>query len=203
MKSAGGSRALWVILAAAVVIGLLLLLPTVITTSDPIAVGPDIVPETAAAAADEAPEGFVSGTGGFSMGPGALFSLAWRLGLVAVVVALAVVGLRWWGRKTSGPTSTTGFLRVIDTLPISNDRTLHLVALGSRVITIGATQQQISFLNELTPDECEDVLAKNAETAPASFSGFAEELVRTLRRDQPRERSGPDGLNAVIGEDRP
>lgn len=202
MKSSGNSRLLWVILAASVVIGLLFLLPTILSSSNPITAGPDIVPETLADPADETPASLTTGTGRFSMGPGDLFSLAWRLGLVAIIVALAVIGLRWWGRKTSGPSSTTGFLRVVDTLAISNDRTLHLVALGNRVITIGATQQQISFLNELTSDESEDVLARADETAPSSFAGFADELMRSLRREQPRETPGHDVTNTIIGEDR-
>lgn len=203
MKKQGGSRALWVILAGAIVIGLLLLLPALLASSDPLAAGPDIVPVTDPEPAGEESTGdLTTNVGGFSMGPSELFSLAWRLGLVGIIVALAVVGLRWWARRSSGPRSTTGFLRVVDTLAINNDRTLHLVALGERVITIGATQQQITFLNELTSEESEKVLAQIDESTPASFSGFADELMKSLRRERPRDSSGLDSSNTVIGEDR-
>src|SRR5689334_10630063 len=47
-------------------------------------------------------------TSGFSLGGGQLVSLAWRLALVVVIIAASIAGLRWWGRKTQGPKSTTG-----------------------------------------------------------------------------------------------
>ena len=122
---------------------------------------------------------------GFSLSAGGTVSLVWRLGLVALVIAGAVVGLRWWGRKAMAPRSTTGFIRVVDTLAISNGRTIHLVALGVRVIVVGATPQQLAYLNELTSDESGDVLARLARNDEATnISGFAAELFQSLRREQ-------------------
>ena len=102
---------------------------------------------TTAATADTTDEG-----GGFSLGGGQAASLILRLGLVALIIAGSIVGLRWWGKRTAGPRSTSGFLRVVDTLAISNGRSIHLVALGDRVIAVGATAQQLSLLNELSDD---------------------------------------------------
>ena len=121
--------------------------------------------------------------------------LAWRLALVALVIAGAVVGLRWWGRKAMSPRSTTGFVRIVDTLAISNGRTIHLVALGNRVIVVGATAQQLAYLNELTGEESDDVLARlarNDETT--NISGFAAEPFQSLRKEN---RGG--GSAASIG----
>ncbi len=119
---------------------------------------------------------------GFSLGGGELISLAWRLGLVIIIIAASIVGLRWWGRKAAGPRSTTGFLRVIDTLAISNGRTIHLVALGDRVIAVGATPQQLTLLNELSEDEAVRVLAQSANTSDQPLSQFAAELFQSMRR---------------------
>ncbi|MDZ7729043.1 MAG: flagellar biosynthetic protein FliO [Dehalococcoidia bacterium] len=58
--------------------------------------------------------------------------------------------MRWWAGKSTGPRSSTGFLRVVDTLSVGNGRTIHLVALGERIIVVGATQQSLSYLNELS-----------------------------------------------------
>ena len=145
-----------------------------------------------------------SGGSGFSLGGGQLVSLAWRLALVAVIIAVSIVGLRWWARKTSGPRSTTGFLKVIDTLAISNGRTIHLVALGDRVIAIGATAQQLSFLNELSDDEATKVLSALPQAGDQQpLAAFAAELFQSMRRTTTAGRiPPPDRHEAVIGDER-
>lgn len=136
--------------------------------------------------------------GGFSLGGGELVSLAWRLALVVVIIGVSVAGLRWWGKKTSGPKSTTGFLRVIDTLAISNGRTIHLVALGDRVIAVGATAQQLSLLNELTEDEAARVLEDAARPDDQPISQFAAQLFESMRRTTGR---GATRSETVIGQE--
>mgnify|MGYP000039710218 CR=1 FL=1 len=133
--------------------------------------------------------------GGFSLGGGQIISLAWRLGLVALIIGVSIVGLRWWGKKAAGPRSVTGFLRVIDTLSISNGRTMHLVALGDRVIAIGATAQQLTMLNELTEDEARQVLADAPTSGDQPVIAFASELFQSMRRGH---RQAPGDGPAVI-----
>lgn len=136
---------------------------------------------------------------GFSLGGGELVSLAWRLGLVIVIIAVSIVGLRWWGRRAAGPRSTTGFLRVVDTLAISNGRTIHLVALGDRVIAVGATPQQLTLLNELSEDEALRVLADSSTASDQPLSQFAAELFQSMRRGS--QRTMGHRSEAVIGLD--
>lgn len=130
---------------------------------------------------------------GFSIGGGQAVSLAWRLGLVAIIIAVSIAGLRWWGRKTSGPRSTTGFIKVVDTLAISNGRTIHLVALGDRVIAIGATAQQLTFLNELNEEESANVLTLTPRTADQPIAAFASELFQSMRGT----RKAPNGMDDI------
>lgn len=139
---------------------------------------------------------------GFSLGLGGMASLAWRLGLVAVVMAGAIIGLRWWARKSGAPSSTTGFLRVLDTLAISNGRTIHLVALGRRVIVIGATAQQMAFLNELTVEEADEVRSRGEAPAEGPLTGFTAELLQSFSRQATRSRAGAPTREALAGEDR-
>ncbi len=134
---------------------------------------------------------------GFSLGGGDLVSLAWRLGLVVVIIAASIAGLRWWGRKTAGPRSVTGFLRVVDTLAISNGRSVHLLAIGDRVIAIGATAQQVTWLSDLTEDESAKVLREAGTTGENSLAGFAAELFQTMRRERAGGR--PDSASVTIG----
>ncbi len=121
-------------------------------------------------------------SGGFSMGGGQLVSLAWRLALVVVIIAVSIVGLRWWGKRTAGPRSTTGFIRVIDTLAIGTGRTIHLVAMGDRVIAIGATAQQLTFLNELREEDAAGILTRTAQAAEQPLANFATELFQSMRQ---------------------
>lgn len=136
--------------------------------------------------------------GGFSLGGGELISLAWRLLLVVIIIAVSIAGLRWWGRKASGPKSSTGFLRVVDTLAISNGRTIHLVALGDRVIAIGATAQQLTLLNELTGPEATTVLDAAARPDEQPISQFATQLFEQMKRTAGRN-STPSRNESVIG----
>jgi len=142
---------------------------------------------TAVATATATPASGVSS--GFSLGGGQAFSLAWRLGLVVIIIAVSIIGLRWWGKKTSGPRSSTGFLRVLDTLAVGNGRTIHLVALGERVIAIGATTQQLSFLSELTGDESSKLLESLAVQPEQPIAAFASELFQSMRGN--RSKSAP------------
>ena len=138
------------------------------------------------------------GGGGFSLGGGQLVSLAWRLLLVVIIIAVSIAGLRWWGRKASGPKSTTGFLRVVDTLAVGNGRTIHLVALGDRVIAIGATAQQLTLLNELTEVEATKVLEDAARPDDQPISVFAAQLFEQMKRTTGRGTATPRN-DTVIG----
>lgn len=145
----------------------------------------------------------VSGeSAGFSLGGGQAFSLAWRLVLVAIIIAVSIVGLRWWGRRTQGPRSTTGFLRVIDTLAISNGRTIHLVALGDRVIAVGATAQQLTYLNELSEAEAARVMAALPKPTDQPFASFAAELFSQMRGAPREEPNAWNRHEVTIGEER-
>jgi flagellar protein FliO/FliZ len=148
---------------------------------------PVIRPESTASqsAVDATPQASAnaqSAGGGFSLGGGQLVSLAWRLALVVIIIAVSIVGLRWWGKRTAGPRSTTGFVRVIDTLAIGTGRTIHLVAMGDRVIAVGATAQQLTFLNELNEEEAAGILRRTAEAADQPLANFASELFQSMRQ---------------------
>lgn len=137
--------------------------------------------------------------GGFSLGGGQIVSLAWRLALVVLIIGVSIVGLRWWGKKTAGPRSVTGFLRIVDTLSISNGRTIHLVAIGDRVIAIGATAQQLTMLNELTEGEARKVLTETPASADQPVIAFASELFQSMRRGN---RQPPIDTPAIITRER-
>jgi len=166
----------------------------VIRTTDS---GDLLLTQEAGTAGSQGPD---SGSEGFSLGGGEIVSLAWRLALVIVIIAASIAGLRWWGKKQAGPKSTTGFLRVVDTLPVGQGRTIHLVALGERVIAVGATAQQLTLLNELTAEEAERVFAEAARPGEQPLGAFAAQLFEQMKRTTSR---GPARTETVIGSDVP
>lgn len=197
-------RLTWIAAIAGVMLCALLFISTFAPSAPSVAESPVLRPAetttlTGNPSTAEEQSGGAGSSSGFSLGGGELVSLAWRLGLVIVIIAVSIVGLRWWGRKAAGPRSTTGFLRVIDTLAISNGRTIHLVALGDRVIAVGATAQQLTLLNELSEDEALRVLADSSTTSDQPLSQFAAELFQSMRRGS--QRSTPHRSDAAIALD--
>lgn len=193
--ASGQRRIIWLVgIAGALLLGIILvsaLAPTGETGYEP---GPDLRPADGGADTREDDQRFPAGanqdqegsageteTQAFSMSPGDLLSLAWRLGLVIVIIALSIVALRWWAQKSAGPRSSTGFLRVVDTLTVGNGRTIHLIALGERIIVVGATQQSLAYLNELSPDETDQVTTDADSGREQPFGGFAAQLMDNLR----------------------
>lgn len=165
-------------------------------TTDPVLRAEPATPEAAESLTGNA-EPEVTGGGGFSFGAGDAASLAWRLALVALIIAVSIAGLRWWSRKASSPSSATGFIRIVDTLGISNGRTIHLLALGERVIVVGATAQQLTFLSELSADEAAQVQAQTGKPADVPLASFAAELFQSMRRAPGRP---PEGERSVVIE---
>ncbi len=133
----------------------------------------------------------------FTLGGGEILSLIWRLALVLGVLGICIFGLRWWSKRAAGPRSTTGYLRIVDTLPIQGGRSVHLVAIGERVIVVGATAQQLSYLAELKDEEASSLLTEREAPDHQSVSAFAAQLFQSLRRDE-RTVSPPN--SQIIGE---
>ena len=196
-------RLIWIVGAGGALILALLLLPALLPSGGD-APG-DIVlrPDEAEPLAGDAPAATGApveddGERGFSLDSGEVWSLIWRLGLVALIVGGAVLGLRWWGRKASSPRSVTGYLRVIDTMALSSGRTLHLVQLGNRVIVVGATAQQLSLLSELSESESAEVLSRSERREESGVAAFADELLKTFRRS---DRTALPQRDIAIGSD--
>jgi flagellar protein FliO/FliZ len=138
---------------------------------------------------------------GFSLDAGEAVSLIWRLVLVAVIIGVAVIGLRWWGKRAASPRSVSGFLRVVDTLAISNGRSIHLVALGDRVIAIGATANQLTLLSELLDEESAQVLDEAAEKQGQTIGNFAIDLFRVMKANAGRGSGNATRSETMIGEE--
>jgi flagellar biogenesis protein FliO len=175
-------RVTWLAIAVGVLLALLLLVATLPRggRSEPsLAVAP---PTAAEAEVDSAAPATEPTAGGFSLGLGDAVSLAWRLGLVALVLGGAVVALRWWGRRLSAPTSQSGLLRIADTLPLGSGRTIHILEAGDRVYVIGATPHHVSLIGEV--DRLHAAEALREGRSRATFPPFSQALQAALGRER-------------------
>jgi flagellar biosynthetic protein FliO len=84
-------------------------------------------------------------------GPGAAMDLVLKLG---AVLALAYVSLAALKRYTSGSVSQRGsLLEVLDSTTLGPNRSVYVVRAGEKRLVLGVTQNQITALAELDPDE--------------------------------------------------
>lgn len=84
------------------------------------------------------------------------FSLAVVLGLVTLLARLSAKRFRG---------STDAPIRVVHRQALSRGAAVSVVSVGSRVLVIGTTEQQVSLLTELDPDELDEFAVDAPELA--------------------------------------
>lgn len=98
---------------------------------------------------------------------------------LAIVVGLLLVLARFGSRRFRGATGAV--VQVVHRQPLSRTSSVAVVAVGSRVLVLGTTEQQVSMLAELDPEEIDlpveelgtegqDVLVLPAELSVAGVS---------------------------------
>lgn len=70
---------------------------------------------------------------------------------LAIVVGLLLVLARFGSRKFRG--ASGAMVHVVHRQPLTRTSSVAVVAVGSRVLVLGTTEQQVSMLAELDPDE--------------------------------------------------
>lgn len=75
---------------------------------------------------------------------------------LAVVVGLLLLLARFGGRRFRGRSGD--LVRVVHRQPLTRTSAVAVVTVGSRVLVLGTTEQHVSILTELDPEELEDVL---------------------------------------------
>lgn len=81
-----------------------------------------------------------------------LGDLAFRLiGSLALVVGLLLLIARVVNRRFKAPTGAA--IQVVHRQPLGRGQGIAVVSVGTRVLVVGTTEQQVSLLAELEPDE--------------------------------------------------
>lgn len=107
------------------------------------------------------------------------------LGFVAVLV-LAYLCTRLVGRQFPLGPGSSGYIQVVDRVPLGQEGALYIVRAGGQLFLLGAAAHSIQLLGTLQEEKLEKSAAQ-----PASVP-FAQ-LLRAARPAQDREKGEKDG----------
>jgi flagellar protein FliO/FliZ len=108
------------------------------------------------------------------------------LGAVVVVIYLVFRLLRRGLRRRL---PQNDLIRLLGTRALTGNRALHVVELGNKVFLVGAAENGISLISEITDQETLDtVRLATSQAPPQTFQGFAQFLQSFLRA--PRKQTG-------------
>ncbi len=151
--------------------------------------------QLAGGGADQAP--LPPGTTGFGV---QLFRSV--LALVGVCVTAWLV-LRWMARRGYGAAGGVRNLRVIERVALDARKSMYIVEAGSRVFLVGASDQSVHTLAELSRDDLAALPPRDGQGASTGTShraaSFASVLARIRRsgpvaRAEPEETAAPGGV---------
>jgi flagellar protein FliO/FliZ len=106
---------------------------------------------------------------------------------LAIVVGLLLLLARFGARRFRGQAGA--LVRVVHRQPLSRTSAVAVVTVGSRVLVLGTTEQQVSILTELEPEEIEGhldlgMLADSADDHDVpTLDTLAERPMRPLLAD--------------------
>jgi len=126
--------------------------------------------------------GLPAGTTGFGV---QLFQSA--MALVGVCVAAWLV-LRWIAQRQYGANGAPRNLRVLERVALDPRKSVFLVEAGSRVFLLGASDQSVNTLAELSR---EDLASLPAREASASGMRFSDVLARIRRTGEAKRDEAP------------
>jgi|GEM_PF-4635123 len=126
---------------------------------------------------------------GFSTGD--LLDLAIKIGIVGALLAGSLWALKRFAGGNARPAGRSGVVRVLDTIPLAQQRALYVVDLGERAVLIGATPHQLAFLAEIV--DATALAQLRATGAKSTGAGTSAALSRFFGGAQ-----GPDARSAAI-----
>lgn len=114
---------------------------------------------------------------------GSLISTFFRavisLGVITVLIYLSVYGLRFFYRSSRLPIKPGGAICLLETFPLSTQRTLYLLSCGSKVLLVAFTEKSVCKLDEWTETEF-----KQATSQPSVFARQLEGFARKLEEEE-------------------
>lgn len=125
-------------------------------------------------------------------GVGTLAAVGLKVGLAIALALGATAAARYLQQTRQTWRPRRSALRVIETAPLAQNRSLHLVNIGQRTLLLGSTPGQVALLADVTGEQ---------EAAPPETPGpratFASVLSRFIPDDPPRGGDAAGGLRAA------
>jgi len=124
---------------------------------------------------------------------GLLTQLGTRAGLAILLAVGAVASLRRLPRFRAPFLRRQPSLRVVETTPLGQSRSLHLIEAGSRSLLIASTPSQVALLADLTGDPAPAEVLPDPEPSPVAPgpAGFAAILSGLLLSREADAADGP------------
>jgi len=92
-----------------------------------------------------------------------------KIGLAVILALSGVAVIRHFHRIRHGWNPPGASLHILETAVLGQQRALHLVAVGGRILLVGSTQGQVAMLADLTDEresrESQSTLAKSGFSA--------------------------------------
>jgi flagellar protein FliO/FliZ len=129
---------------------------------------------------------------------GSSFWAVFRMVVALALTAAAIYGIVFWLKRVARPPAPRNpHIRVLSSVPLGSNRTLHAVSVGGRTWLLGAGDGGVSLIAEITDQEAEVTAmlqdAQNGAEAPPGLPGF-KALLRRLGGLQADRRPGADNV---------
>jgi flagellar biogenesis protein FliO len=104
-------------------------------------------------------------------------SYGWLFFKTVIILALFGMGffffLRYVTRKSGMMSVGSGVANILSVVPIGQNKFIHIVDIGGRMLVLGVTDNSISLITELKDrDEIERVRLQSSKTIPVQHHGF-------------------------------
>jgi flagellar protein FliO/FliZ len=128
---------------------------------------------------------------------------------LAVVVGMLLLLAKFSAKRFRGGSGS--LVQVVQRQPLSRTSSVAVVTVGSRVLVLGTTEQQVQLLTELDPDELDVPALEAATPAPSSDRGNAmahspsdeATAVRRLGRPKRQPKSVPQSVPPSVPQSVP
>lgn len=97
-----------------------------------------------------------------------------KLGLVLVLAYLTILGLKRFSVLRGSSLCSSQRIKVIENSSLGASKMLHLVEIGPKRLLLASTQNQVSLLAELQPEDLPEI------SSPVETGGFKEQLAMFL-----------------------
>jgi flagellar protein FliO/FliZ len=99
--------------------------------------------------------------------------------VLAAILVVAAVGLRWWLPRMAGVRSlSSGPIRIAARYPLEPRKNLYIVRAGSDYFLVGTSESGVHYLSALDTGRTESALAQEPPVAEPEFS----RMLKVFRR---------------------